>query len=707
MTAVSASHSAIASFVVRTFGSKKGNNGGSGEVSSLGVNEACKFLAGTNASKETGAKQLLGSGTLDAIKKSSSKDGSGDGGSGEDVLGMGWEVCAASMTKASGQITYDGKAAIWRALDSLGINYAHSNVDHILASDECKEIQEQHQLSRPQIKRQIDNYIKEKKNLPTIGATRLPSRLGATIAPITTTSGNTANASSSNGGATSNNTTTDSSSSNAPTFSGGQPTKSSKRRVVPFGARVELGDLFTKRNINARDSFPSTDRDVNVIMSKYDISLPEAKAELAYWRKRGGQLRGVELEGLTNDKINRDMRDKMQISQDEFAMCTLTDVCSGSSQAVSSFGVPVRKLVDWQPGVVYKMQSLLDSDSPHRDDIVSFWSNIAFGMYRASIKHFALSADAVETQKRGYQKDIRNLREEKGSEWCQGMDGIIGENWISKKDAYSFFIFTFYFMLQQFTYMAKYGGEGTEQVIEVKLNDTSVLTENAKVVLYYLSGWVAHAIGEKRVTRDLVNTYTAFKTNNTVSEEAAAKFALPTWIVEQRKKRQEATLHYAAPRLYDFLKNVECVFRKHGNQRGFARYGGDLFKVIERTLVESKELYEELFRPCMYDISCEEETSQKIYEAVISMYTNMRAKYLIKSEKAREAKVGNQTFTTLQEIEVCRRVAKARADILKKTEAELTARIATAQKQEDEYTWNLPDHVWDDLDAELQILVHA
>ncbi len=68
----------------------------------------------------------------------------------------------------------------------------------------------------------------------------------------------------------------------------------------------------------------------------------------------------------------------------------------------------------------------------------------------------------------------------------------------------------------------------------------------------------------------------------------------------------------------------------------------------------------------MYDISCEEETSQKIYEAVISMYTNMRAKYLIKSEKAREAKVGNQTFTTLQEIEVCRRVAKARADILKK-----------------------------------------
>jgi len=298
---------------------------------------------------------------------------------------------------------------------------------------------------------------------------------------------------------------------------------------------------------------------------------------------------------------------------------------------------------------------------------------------------------------RRYQSDIIALREVQGKKWCELVDSIAGG--LTKQDAFPFFVFTYYFILQQFTDLAKYGGQGGNYVIEVKLNDFDILTSNAKTVLYYLSGWIVKGISSKKVKKDNKLAYEAFKHNNGLTKEAADACGLPIEIIEQRRRRKGATLIYANATLFDLLKNMEVVYRKHGNEKGFDRHGGKLFQFIERAVLESDGMFK-LFKKCLGQISCAEDVKRKMFEQVVCMYTRMRAKYMLMSEKGRVAKSGNQTFTTLQEIEVSRRIAVAKAKLTSElNHAELTS-------QSDVYIPSSADGIWNELEDDLLILVN-
>mmetsp|Transcript_20766 Transcript_20766/g.46355 ORF Transcript_20766/g.46355 Transcript_20766/m.46355 type:complete len:238 (-) Transcript_20766:596-1309(-) len=198
-------------------------------------------------------------------------------------------------------------------------------------------------------------------------------------------------------------------------------------------------------------------------------------------------------------------------------------------------------------------------------------------------------------------------------------------------------------MRQQLLARAECRGRQLRYVVPV-LDDYSILTKNADLVLYYISGWLAHAVS----------------------------------IVDERSKKK--TLHYASDGLYQLVRSLECVYRKHGNEQGFARHGGDLFIMIEKVVLESDRLYEEKFLPCMDGIDCNEYVPKQIFATVVNKYTRMRGKYLVKSEKARQKKVGNQIFTTRQMVEVKHLTAKARAQASRATtsDADCAASIVTS-----------------------------
>jgi len=336
-------------------------------------------------------------------------------------------------------------------------------------------------------------------------------------------------------------------------------TNARKKRSIPFGARVELDDVFTKWNLPDRGTFPASDPEINAIMSKYNITVPDAKTELGH------------------------------------------GIVSGKSGAVSSYKVPICKLREWRPDIAFRVEALIDTSSPTKANLLQFWTNVAGGLYLAAIENFAYCAEERDKKARKYQSDIIHLREKKAKEWCELMESIPGG--LAKVDAHPFFTFAFYFMLQQFTYMAKYGGEDDDYQISVDIDNFDIITNNAKTVLYYLAGWIVHGIETKQVAKDLIPIYKAFKANNSLDKAAAEEFGLPTHIVEQRRKREGSQLIYSGPTLHKFLLNIEAVYRRHGNQKGFDRFGGKLFQVIERVVLDNEEMYQK-FLNCLGSVVC-------------------------------------------------------------------------------------------------------
>ena len=513
-----------------------------------------------------------------------------------------------------------------------------ATINRILQSQSMAEVTERHQLSAAQISRQIKNFVEEEKQRRTMfesmvqDATAAASANagGSTVVPIEPAA---------SGQGSDQSQSIASTGSEAPSAP-----RISKNRTL-FSAQLALNDLFTARKMNDRDSIPSNDAEVLAIMDKYKIDLNAAKTELKHWRKRGGQYTGTRLEDVDRDKVERDMIDKLQIGPDQIALHALTDVCSGKSKAVSPYKVPIDKLGKWRKDITGRIAAMMAPDSPvTRDKVLQFWTNVVIGLYTASVDDFAFAAEDREKMAKRYQSDIIALREVQGKKWCELTDALGGN--LTKTDAFPFFIFTYYFILQQFTDLAKHGGTDNDYVIEVKLNDFTVLTPNANKVLYYLSGWVIKGLSSKNVGKDLKQTYEAFKHNNSLAKTTADECGLPTDIVELRRKRKGATLIYASSTVFSLLKNMEVVYRKHGNEAGFDRYGGHLFQYIERAVLESDDMYK-LFKTCLGQTICAEPVKRKMFGQVVCMYTKMRAKYMIMSEKGRESKSGNTKFTTL------------------------------------------------------------
>ena len=691
VTAMSASRSTIASFVVRTFGSKKGNNGGRGEVSALGVNEACRLIKDKDASQDIGTNRLIGPSMLAALESQ-----------GECVPSKAdWGVVDSEETSARRkQISFDQAAAIWRELQKLpSVLNNPTAVDEILQSAGMAEVKRKHELKIDQIKRQIKKFVEEKERLRAFfnneahnaaaaasansNGTEPPTTGQAGAAPTSTEPPTTGQA---GAAPTSTEPPTTGQAGTAPTSTG---------KWTPFSARVALSDLFTARKMRDRDSFPTNDPDVNEICIRYKVTVQQAKNELSHWKKRGGQHSGIHLEGVDRNKVESDMIEALRIAPKQIAVAALSDVCSGESKAISSYNVPIDKLSRWRPEIVSKIKELTDPAHPDtRDKIVRFWADVVICLYAASVDSFAYSADDQEKMARRYQARIINLRELQGNKWCELMDAFTGS--LPRSDAYPFFTFTYYFLLQQFTDMAKHGGKDGNYEIKIELNNFDVLTSNAKNVLYYLAGWIIKGVSSKNVAKELKPLYKAFELNNSISKIDAEDQGLPTEIVDRRRKRPGATMIYSGPMIYQLLKTMEVVYRRHGNEKGFDRYGGKLFQYIERAVLDSNELYQK-FIGCLglASTSCSEEVKRKMYKQVVHMYTNMRAKYMIMSEKGRETRSGNQTFTTLQEIEVARRVALAKAKL-------------TAELNHDNFDANIPPSsgIWNTIDDDMQILAN-
>ena len=352
--------------------------------------------------------------------------------------------------------------------------------------------------------------------------------------------------------------------------------------------------------------------------------------------------------------------------------------------------VPICKLREWRPDIAFRVEALIDTSSPTKANLLQFWTNVAGGLYLAAIENFAYCAEERDKKARKYQSDIIHLREKKAKEWCELMESIPGG--LAKVDAHPFFTFAFYFMLQQFTYMAKYGGEDDDYQISVDIDNFDIITNNAKTVLYYLAGWIVHGIETKQVAKDLIPIYKAFKANNSLDKAAAEEFGLPTHIVEQRRKREGSQLIYSGPTLHKFLLNIEAVYRRHGNQKGFDRFGGKLFQVIERVVLDNEEMYQK-FLNCLGSVVCTDEVKRKMYSQVVCMYTKMRGKYMVKTEKGRESKSGNQTFTTVQNIEIAKRVAQEKAKLTKKLKADMDLPSSS-------------DGIWNMIDDDMHVLVN-
>mmetsp|Transcript_997 Transcript_997/g.2313 ORF Transcript_997/g.2313 Transcript_997/m.2313 type:complete len:289 (-) Transcript_997:240-1106(-) len=120
-TVTTAGNADTSSLIVRTSGSKKGNNGGKGTKFSLGVNETCKYLKDMDSSEERGANRQIGKAMLSSIASAD-----GDGG-GDDEKGFIWgetfdaDADAVDENDAQMQrsppISFDAKVAIWDFLD--------------------------------------------------------------------------------------------------------------------------------------------------------------------------------------------------------------------------------------------------------------------------------------------------------------------------------------------------------------------------------------------------------------------------------------------------------------------------------------------------------------------------------------------------------------------------------------------------------------
>lgn len=161
------------------------------------------------------------------------------------------------------------------------------------------------------------------------------------------------------------------------------------------------------------------------------------------------------------------------------------------------------------------------------------------------------------------------------------------------------------------------------------------------------------------------------------------KQGLPYKLVNQRAKKE---LKYASSCFYSLILNIEAVYRRYANQKGFARWGGELFLKIHDRIWESESLYTDKFVPCMEGIQCEDDVSRKIYEVTVSMYMRMRGKYMVKSEKGRQKRVENANFTTRQMVNVAHECAKAKVG----------GNLALP-----------PQDAWEDIDTEMAAIAHG
>ena len=389
-----------------------------------------------------------------------------------------------------------------------------------------------------------------------------------------------------------------------------------------------------------------------------------ARAALTRWRGRGGDLSGVKLKGVDSRSIQADLQAKLRIDVSAFASSILTEVTSGTSNLLMPSAIPLRKYSQYCPEIMAAMESLLETDRS-KDWIVLFWSSICNKLFLAVIENIALSADDQDKNSKKYQQAIIKIRNEGAADWKtlneKGNDGL------AKEEAYPFFMITYYVLLDQFTYMVKHGG-GDISNVTLSLQDTSILTSNVDMVLYNIAGWIASVPGRMRVRQELAEPYKAFKANNSLERAAAAAADLPVDFVDSRSKGGQLT--YASNNLLQLVRRMECVYRKHCNQDGFARLGGNLLKYVKRALLDSKDLYTEFFLPCIDGIECGDEVKRMIFDMVVTKYNVMRGKYLVKAERARQTTVGNQVFTLRQSVEAARLIAEGRA--------QANAAIATA-----------------------------
>lgn len=144
--------------------------------------------------------------------------------------------------------------------------------------------------------------------------------------------------------------------------------------------------------------------------------------------------------------------------------------------------------------------------------------------------------------------------------------------------------------------MSKFGGTDEGFVIKVSVDDLSLLTSNAGLVAYYICGWILTALINRKVAQSDKQAFLGFANTNTITKDEATTNSLPYKLVEQREKR---ALRYSSRQVLDLVLSIEACYKRHGNQRGFAQWGGELFLKINNAIAESKELYEDKFLPCL------------------------------------------------------------------------------------------------------------
>lgn len=635
VTAITANSAATASLICRLFGSKKGNNGAGSLATGFTVSEAVSHSKKNAAGKKrVGTNGVLGK-RMTTELQSDSSDASGWGGSSSSPTNSNTAGVDSAPKQRKKPISSDGKSACRKCFARHP--YPETNPEPKWRDPALVETMRVHNLESDQVKRQFKNYIQSIKSQDATST----SIAASASAPMASSSASAARA----------NRKRPATSSPA-----AAATSKRKRSRISSAAQMELNEIFTDRGYTHdqlipmsrdRTSGPTQDAGMNNVLNKYKLDGKHASDQLKRWKDQGGKLSTAKLTGTNKQDFADFLRTRLTLGPKEFMKCCLEDIVDGSIGTSTVYGVQMSKLKVWRPDLRNSLSDLIDDE-----EVIEFFAEACNDVFNASVECFSNAGKDQGDREKERQRLLSVKRKERAGEWNE----IAVDKGISKRDAYSLFIYTYYFALQQFVYIARNGSEDGSHAIS-RCDEIETVASTEKIVVYYVTGWLLAALQKRRVKPQHRVGFESFVEAHSITKDEASVYELPTYLIDLRSKTVDLKL--ASSDLYKFVLILEATYKKYANHKYFARWGSELFLKINEALLADEGLYNGRFRVCIEALQlCSEETEREIFELLLGKYRNMRGKFTVKAEKARTARIGNTRYTHRQKVGMTHEFAK-------------------------------------------------